>query len=337
MPRLSSRLVRVILGWLVLALSGSVCADDQPPIDDRPRLIGLQAPDWFHLSFLDLGEDLQTARDEGKRGLVVYLGMDDCPYCEALFQVNFQQPDIVEYTRRHFLVVALDVLGSRTMTTLEGRSLTEREFAIRQRLNFTPSFLFHDLEGEPVFILRGYHSPYRFRAALEYVADAHYQRESFRDYLARADPPPRFDPDDLNHRDFFRPPPHGLDRSQVAAERPLVVFFEQGECHACDVLHTEPLGDPEVLDLLSLFDVVQLDMWSDTPVVTPDGRRLTARQWAEEMDLFYAPTLVFFDELGEEILRVDSVIRLHRLQAVLEYVLTRGYEEYPSFQRWRTR
>jgi hypothetical protein len=27
--------------------------------------------------------------------------------------------------------------------------------------------------------------PYQFRAALEYVADAHYRRESFRDYLAR--------------------------------------------------------------------------------------------------------------------------------------------------------
>jgi hypothetical protein len=47
------------------------------------------------------------------------------------------------------------------------------------------------------------------------------------------------------------------------------------------------------------------------------------------------PLVVFFDEKGREIIKVDSVVRLYRLQGVLEYVLCKGYIDTPSFQRWR--
>ncbi|MDD3519449.1 MAG: thioredoxin fold domain-containing protein, partial [Chromatiales bacterium] len=241
---------------------------------------------------------------------------------------------IVRYTRQHFNTVGLDVLGSRPMVALDGRQSSEREYAVRERLNFTPTLVFYDLDGHEALRLRGYQSPYQHRAALEYVVDAHYRNERFGDYLARADPPPKFEVGGLNQREFFAHPPYALDRSRIPARRPLVVFFEQRDCHACDVLHTEPLSDRQTLDSLALMEVVQLDMRSETPVLTPDGRRLTARQWARELDLFYAPTLIFFDERGREIIRVESVVRLNRLRNVLEYVLTRGYENYPTFQRW---
>lgn len=51
--------------------------------------------------------------------------------------------------------------------------------------------------------------------------------------------------------------------------------------------------------------------------------------------MHWAPTLIFFDEAGEEIIRIDSVVHLNRLRNVMDYVLTRGYEDYPTFERWR--
>jgi hypothetical protein len=33
--------------------------------------------------------------------------------------------------------------------------------------------------------------------------------------------------------------------------------------------------------------------------MTPSGDKLTPRKWAEQLDLAYAPALVFFDERGE--------------------------------------
>ncbi|HHH42606.1 MAG TPA: thioredoxin, partial [Gammaproteobacteria bacterium] len=166
-------------------------------------------------------------------------------------------------------------------------------------------------------------------------ADGYYRKEDFRTYLARADVPLVFDAGDMNIEDFFSPPPYALDRSRWPGERPLVVFFEQGDCHACDVLHTGPLRQDDISRQFEQLDAVQLNMWSDTPVRTPVGEKTTARQWAAELGLFYTPTLVFFDERGEEILRVDSVVQFYRLRNVLEYVNTGAYRHYATFQQWR--
>lgn len=303
--------------------------------DDQPQRRDTELPDWFKLSFLDLPQDLEEANEAGKRGLIVYFGQKHCAYCKALLEVNFGLEDIVAYTRRYFDVVPIDIWSDREVVDMSGRTLTEKTFAERERTNFTPSLVFYAFDGSEVLRLRGYYPPYKFRAALEYVADAHYIRESFADYLQRADPSLSFEPGDLIEEDLFYRPPYILDRSRFPGQRPLVVFFEQGNCHACEVLHLEQLQSPEILQRLERFETVQLSMHADTPVLTPDGRRLRARDWARELGIFYAPTLVFFDPGGREILRIDSVVRFHRLKNVLDFVLTRAYRTQPYFQRWR--
>jgi thioredoxin-related protein len=334
-----SLLLSLLTTCLCLSLhqsSGLAASEaDAYTFNDFPLEEPLHYPDWFKQSFLYLGDDLQEAVDAGKKGIIVYFGQKRCAYCRMLMDVNFGLPDVVEYTRRHFDVIPIDIWGVAEVTDVEGETLTEREFALRERTNFTPSLVFYDQQGREALRLRGYYPPYQFRAALEYVADDHYRRESFPEYLARADDAMKFEPGDLNEEDFFSPPPHMLDRSRVAAQRPLVVFFEQGDCHACDVLHGDPLRDPSIHRIFRRLDDVQLDMWSDTPVITPDGRRTTARRWARELGLFYAPSLLFFDEHGEEILRVDSVVRFYRLKNVLDYIESRAYLSEPSYQRWR--
>jgi len=306
-----------------------------PRIDDTPRDIGLVVPDWFTLSFLDLQEDLEEAVARGKMGIALYFGLEHCPYCEVMLHKNLAEPDIRQYLSDHFDVIPLDVEGSREVITLERDVLSERVFAANQRLNFTPGFSFVDAEGREIFRIRGYYPPYRFRAALEYVIDRHDREGSFREYLERANPPPKFDLEDLNEREFFTGPPYMLDRSNVAGERPLVVFFERRSCHACDVLHSEPLSDPYVIERVQQFDAVQLDLDADTPVVTPSGERTTAREWGQQLEIHWAPTILFFDEVGQEILRIEAVVGLHRLSTTMDYVLTRAYEEFPTYRRWR--
>ncbi|MGD2082142.1 MAG: thioredoxin fold domain-containing protein, partial [Chromatiales bacterium] len=292
-------------------------------------------PDWFKDSFLYLEDDLRDALEKGKDGIIVYFGQRRCAYCRMLTEVNFGLTDITAYTRRHYEVIPIDIWSTEEVTTLGGEVMTAREFALAEDTSFTPSLLFYDEEGKEALRLRGYYPPYRFRAALEYVADDHYKRESFPAYLERADPTISFEPGELNEEDFFSPPPYNLDRSHFPGQRPLVVFFEQPECHACDVLHSQPLREPAINRAFERFENVQLDMWSDTPVVTPDGRKTTAREWARSLGLFYAPSLLFFDEEGKEIIRVDSVVRFYRLRSVLNYILSRGYVAEPNYQEWR--
>ncbi len=305
--------------------------------DDRPSIREIKHPPWFKSSFLDFSEDLTEAVAAGKRGIIIYFGQENCAYCEALMEVNFGAKDIAEYTQRHFDVIDLDIWGSREVTDFDGDRYTEQDFAAFHGTNFTPSILFYDGDKALAMRLMGYYPPYRFRAALEYVADGHYKNESFRDYLARADPPPKFDIGDLNEREFFLPPPHMLDRSRIRAQRPLLVFFEQPECHACDVLHSEPLSDPDVQVQLHKFDIVQVNMLADSPIITPEGKKTTSSAWSDDLGLFFAPTLVFFDEDGKEVFRIASVVHVYRLAKVLEYVLHRGYESGLNYQQWHGR
>jgi thioredoxin-related protein len=326
-----------LLMLLASAAPGSTAADDPLQFDDTPLEDLLGHPDWFKQSFLELDEDLAEAVDRGKRGLIVYFGQRRCAYCKMLMEVNFQTPDIVTYTRQHFDVVAIDIWSPEDVTTPDGKTMSEREYSQSLGTNFTPSLVFYDADGRVALRLRGYYPPYQFRAALEYVADGHYRRERFPVYMARGDQTLRFEPGDLVEEPFFTPPPYNLDRSRFPSTMPLVVFFEQGDCHACDILHTQPLSREVVRELFNDLESVQLDMWADTPVVKPNGERTTARRWAEELGIFYAPSILFFDEHGEEIIRVDSVVHLFRLRNVLNYVISRGYLTEPNFLRWSSR
>ena len=46
---------------------------------------------------------------------------------------------------------------------------------------------------------------------------------------------------------------------------------------------------------------------------------------------------MFFDARGNEVTRVDSVVRLYRLRRVLRFVLEKGYLEDATYQLWRRR
>jgi len=315
------------------AQSGSSARFSSQDLSKREKA---QHPAWFKTSTLDLRTDLEDAATGGKHGIIVYFGQAHCPYCIALIDVNFgSEFDIAEYTRRHFDLVALDAWGERAVTDLRGTASSESAYARREDTNFTPSLIFYDVEGREALRLRGYYAPYRFRAALAYVVEGYYRHESFRDYLQRADPPPKFDLQGMNEQPFFTGPPYLLDRSQVTAQKPLVVFFEQRNCHSCDILHSEPLRDPQTRALLRAVDSVQLDMRSDTPLTAPGGTRTTARNWATALQLYYAPALVFFDERGKEIVRLNSVVQQYRLRETLEYVSERGYLQAPTSREWQ--
>lgn len=325
----------LLLFICVFGLSHALVAqDDENPFDDRPLDEPIEHPDWFEQSFLNLREDLDEAVKNGKQGLVVYFGQKRCAYCKMLMQ-NLKLTDIASYSQRHFAWVAVDIWGIEEVTDIQGQKLSERDLAIRERTNFTPSLIFYDAKGQQALMLRGYYPPYQLRAALEYVTDGHYEKEPFAAYLSRGDAKLTFEPGDLNPEDFFSPPPFNLDRSRIPAERLLAVFFEQGECHACDVLHGYALREPKIQQAFTKLDSVQLDIWSDKPLITPDGQRTTARDWARQLGLFYTPSVIFFDQRGQELIRVDSVAHFYRLEGVLRYLESRGYLTEPNFMNWR--
>ncbi len=315
--------------------SSSFQKDFEEGFNDAPLEREIHHPEWFKESFLDLREDLQQAKAEGKQGIALYFGQEHCAYCKALMEINLTKPDIVKYLQDNYEIIPLDIWGSRMITMFDGSQISERNLSIRENTNFTPSIIFYDEVGDMAFRMRGYYPPYRFQAMLSYVVEDFYKFESFRDYLERAAPPPKFSQEDLNEHEQILKGPIILDRRVIAGSKPLAVIFEQKECHACDQLHSEPLNNEVTQQWLAGFEIRQLDAWSDTPVMTPAGEKTSARDWAEKLGIHYSPTTVFFNEQGIEILRVDSVVKLYRMRSILGYILTKGYLKYDSFQQWR--
>lgn len=308
--------------------------DDILIFDDKQLEEELIYPDWFKLSLGDLRADLAEAKQSGKKGIITYFGQKRCAYCEQFFKTSLADEDIRNYLLQHYDLIAFDIWGIEDIIDTDGKQYSERELSLRYKTNFTPSLVFYDADGTPVFRLRGYYPPYKFRAALQYAAEIFYKQETFAEYFERANPGEYFLLGGLTERDFFEKPPYNLSKLR-SNKKPTAVFFEQGNCHACDLLHSGPLAEELSIIELKKMNVVQLNMWADTPIVTPKGKKTTARDWAKSLDLFYAPSIVFFDENGDEIIRVDSVTRFFRLWGVLDYVNQKGYKKSNDYQEWR--
>jgi len=288
-------------------------------------------PAWFKDSFLNLRDDIAEAKSQNKRVMVMFT-QDNCPYCNALVERNLAQKDIEQSLRAGFDVIALNVWGDREVIGLDGARHTEKSYAASLKVQFTPTLLFFDEAGKVVLRLNGYVPPERFKTALAYVAQRKEKTISYRDYIAANTPPTTGG--ELFKQDFFKPAPYQLKRKPGTPARPLAVFFEQKDCPSCAELHQKVLTDPDTRTLLKKLDVIQLDMWSKTPLVTPQGKRLTAREWAKALDVKYAPTIVVFDERGREIIRTEAFFKVFHTQGIFAYAAEGAYKTEPNFQRY---
>jgi thioredoxin-related protein len=294
-----------------------------------PGQYAIDIPPWFASTFLDFREDIDDAARDGRR-LLAYFGQDGCPYCKQLMTTNFSQRTIVEKTRQHFVAVALNLWGDREVTWLDGRVMPEKELARLLNVQFTPTLLFFDEKGAVVVRLNGYYPPQRFEAVLDYVAGRLEHTQPLADYLAGAAREPASPR--LHDEPFFLRPPYDLRRTR--GDKPLAVLFETTDCSACDELHREGFRRAEVLAQVERIDVARFALGAPTELTTPTGRRTSAQAWARELGVNYTPSVIFFDETGMDVFRIEAYLRPFHLASSFDYVTSGAYRAEPSFQRY---
>ena len=162
--------------------------------DPVPGDNGLYTQPWFLASFLDLREDQAEAAAKGKR-LAILWEQRGCPYCKEFHGVVLAKPEIVEFFRAHFEVVQLDLHGSRKVKDFDGREYSEKEFAARSGVRFTPTIQFFPAASAPASIrtareaeqirMPGYLKPFPFYAFLHYVQAGHAKPQEFEAYLKK--------------------------------------------------------------------------------------------------------------------------------------------------------
>jgi len=153
---------------------------------------GLYKQPWFLESFLELADDLDEAQKAGKRFAVMW-ELKGCPYCKETHFVNFARDDISNYIKSNFVVLRLNIIGSRKVKDFDGQELSEKELAAKYGVRFTPTFQFFDesaaalKDREPqkreVARAPGYLRPDDFLAMFRFVREKAYRDKSFRDYV----------------------------------------------------------------------------------------------------------------------------------------------------------
>lgn len=177
---------------LLAAAAGSALAGRGAHAEPILTDDGLYKEPWFLESFLELADDLEGAAKAGKRFAVMW-SLKGCPYCKETHFVNFARPDIADYIKSHFEILQLNIIGSRKVTDFDGEELSEKAFAAKYVVRFTPTFQFfpetaEGLKGRSpakreVARAPGYLRPDDFLSFFRFVREKAYETKSFREFV----------------------------------------------------------------------------------------------------------------------------------------------------------
>ena len=282
-------------------------------------------PDWFKESFLDIGEDVMEASDEGKH-VMLFMHLNGCPYCYKMVEENIKNAPYTNFIKENFDVIALNIRGDREVALNEDVSLTEKELAERFKVMYTPTIIFLSPDNKVVARTNGYRSVPDFKLVLNYVQEKAYEQQRLTQYINEKK--------SQNYK--FRDHPQLISavNLQSLADKPLAVLLEDKGCVDCDALHDGYLASQEVRDILKKYSFVRLDTLSEEKLIDVDGNETTAKAWADKLGISYRPAIVLFDK-HKEIARIESMLFSYHFTELLRYVADRHYEKYPDdFYTW---
>lgn len=139
---------------------------------------------FFNETWGNFKEELATARAEGKKGILIFFEMDECPFCHYMKMNVLNQPEVQAFYQKNFLNFTVDIEGDIEITNMQGKTMKQKDFAFREnRVRATPVIAFFDLEGNRIFRHTGKTSGVEeFLWMGEYVADGIYKETSFTRY-----------------------------------------------------------------------------------------------------------------------------------------------------------
>ena len=110
-----------------------------------------EAAKFFDESFNNMKDELETAKTEGKKGVLMMFEMDECPFCQRMKSTVLNRSDIQDYYKENFRIVTVDIEGDVELTNFKGDATTQKDFSLKEfRVRATPVFQFIGLDGEPM-------------------------------------------------------------------------------------------------------------------------------------------------------------------------------------------
>ena len=113
-----------------------------------------------------------------------------------------------------------------------------------------------------------------------------------------------------------------------------MLLFHQDGCPYCNLLVERPLSQKNILELIQeKFDVIAIIIWGDREVVTVGGQTYTEKDISAALKIQFTPTLLFFNEKGKAILKLNGYLPPREFLTAVRYVaekheLTVAYRDF---------
>jgi thioredoxin-related protein len=138
---------------------------------------------FFVQTFGDMPEELQTARLQNKKGILLFFEADGCSYCAAMLKGVLSQKIVQDWYRARFSSFAIDIHGAVEIKDFDQITLPEKVFAQHRRVFLTPTLSFIDLQGAEIYRHTGMVKTAEELIMMgEYIADKHYFDTEFSVY-----------------------------------------------------------------------------------------------------------------------------------------------------------
>ena len=136
---------------------------------------------FFQNTFGDFTEETDVARDEGKKGVVIFFEMDECPFCARMREMVLNHADVQDYYREHFRIFTVDIEGDTEIVDFMGNEMPAKDFAFKvNKVRATPVIAFYDLDGQRVVRFTGaVRTKQEFLWLGEFVANGYYRETNF--------------------------------------------------------------------------------------------------------------------------------------------------------------
>lgn len=109
-------------------------------------------------------------------------------------------------------------------------------------------------------------------------------------------------------------------REAAAQGKRVMLYFGQDGCPYCSALMQTNFSQRSITEKTRRhFVAIALNLWGDREVLWIDGRRMSEKALGRELRVQFTPTLLFLDEQGRVVLRLNGYLPPHRFEAALDY------------------
>lgn len=145
-------------------------------------LFAHSSSDFFDFSSDNLKEDLQAAKEDGKKGIFIFFGMEDCPFCHKMKMTVLNKPEVIKFYKKNFANFEIDVNGNIQTHDFDGKALSHKALALKHEVRATPVLAFFDLNGKKIFTRTGYSSLEEFILLGNFITSGKYKTDNFVKY-----------------------------------------------------------------------------------------------------------------------------------------------------------